>query len=46
LHEVLWLPDQIEAWLPPELAAQVEAIAEKARADYAGAESGSPRPVA
>ena len=32
---------RIEVWLPPELAAQVEAMAEKARADYAEAESGS-----
>lgn len=32
---------RVEVWLPPELAAQVEAMAEKARADYAGAESGS-----
>ena len=32
---------KIQVWLPPELAAQVEAMAEKARADYAGAEGGS-----
>jgi len=30
---------KIEVWLPPELAAQVEALAQKARADYAGAEA-------
>jgi len=28
---------RIEVWLPPELAAQVEAMAEKARQDYAAA---------
>jgi TrfB plasmid transcriptional repressor len=26
---------RVEVWLPPELAAEVEAMAEKARADYA-----------
>jgi hypothetical protein len=31
---------RIEVWLPPELAAEVEAMAEKARADYAGTEKG------
>lgn len=33
---------RIEIWLPPELATQVEAMAEKARADYtAGTSKGS-----
>ena len=32
---------KIEVWLPPELAAQVEALAQKARDDYAGTESGN-----
>ena len=33
---------RIEIWLPPELAMKVEAMAEKARADYAaGASKGS-----
>jgi hypothetical protein len=33
--------EKMEVWLPPELAAQVKAMAEKARADYAaGASSG------
>lgn len=30
---------KIEVWLPPELAAQVEALAQKARDDYTGAET-------
>ena len=31
---------RVEVWLPPELAAQVEAMAEKARADHAAGVSG------
>jgi len=30
---------RVEVWLPPELAAQVEAMADKARADYASSGS-------
>lgn len=30
---------RVEVWLPPELAAQVEAMAEKARADHASSGS-------
>jgi predicted DNA-binding protein (UPF0251 family) len=33
---------RVEVWLPPELAAQVEAMAEKARVDYAAERRPSP----
>lgn len=32
---------RVDVWLPPELAAQVEEWAQRARADHAGADSGS-----
>ena len=32
---------RVEVWLPPELAGQVKAMAEKARADYSAGTSGS-----
>lgn len=33
---------RVEVWLPPELAAQVEQMAERARAEYAGQSEPSP----
>jgi len=35
---------RVEVWLPPDLAAQVEAMAEQARADYAAARDKSQAP--
>lgn len=35
---------RVEVWLPPDLAAQVEAMAEQARADYAAARGKSQAP--
>ena len=32
---------RVDVWLPPEIAAEVEAMAQRARADHAGTDSGS-----
>ena len=40
-HEVPTGWRRVEVWLPPELASQVEAMADKARADYSAGTRGS-----